>query len=301
MREEEEVQDYICANNGSQDLDGSLRDLFDECLTASDQQTHRQTVIRKVYPYVMAFAAVIALLIVVPISYRAGVNTGEERIAAIEWVEVSVPFSEKQTVTLSDGTVLHLNSGSRLTYPATFSGDSRTVFMDGEAYLDVAKDPDHPFIIKSQGIDIKVLGTSFNFKNFAQERTAELLLMDGSVEASVSRHNETRVVRLKPGDRMQYNRENDKLDVVRFNPNGYKAFYEDNSLHFFDMEMSDIALELSRRFDCEIVVMDEQLATRRYFSIFTNNETLDQILAVMSSDGKMRVRRSGKTIFLQSK
>ena len=301
MREEEEVQDYICANNGSQDLDESLRDLFDECLTASDQQTHRQTVIRKVYPYVMAFAAVIALLIVVPISYRAGVNTGEERIAAIEWVEVSVPFSEKQTVTLSDGTVLHLNSGSRLTYPATFSGDSRTVFMDGEAYLDVAKDPEHPFIIKSQGIDIKVLGTSFNFKNFAQERTAELLLMDGSVEASVSRHNETRVVRLKPGDRMQYNRENDKLDVVRFNPNGYKAFYEDNSLHFFDMEMSDIALELSRRFDCEIVVMDEQLATRRYFSIFTNNETLDQILAVMSSDGKMRVRRSGKTIFLQSK
>ena len=301
MREEEEVQDYICANNGSQDLDESLRDLFDECLTASDQQTHRQTVIRKVYPYVMAFAAVIALLIVVPISYRAGVNTGEERIAAIEWVEVSVPFSEKQTVTLADGTVLYLNSGSRLTYPAVFSGDSRTVFMDGEAYLDVAKDPEHPFIIKSQGIDIKVLGTSFNFKNFAQERTAELLLMEGSVEASVSRHNETRVVRLKPGDRMQYNRENDKLDVARFNPYGYKAFFEDNSLHFFDMVMSDIAQELSRRFNCEIVVMDEQLASRRYFSIFTNNETLDQILAVMSSDGKMRVRRSGKTIFLQSK
>jgi ferric-dicitrate binding protein FerR (iron transport regulator) len=301
MREEEEVQKYICANNGSQDLDDSLRDLFDECLTASGQQSHRQTVIRKVYPYVMAFAAVIALLIIVPISYRAGVNTGEERIAAIEWVEVSVPFSEKQTVTLADGTVLHLNSGSRLTYPAVFSGDSRTVFMDGEAYLDVAKDPEHPFIIKSQGIDIKVLGTSFNFKNFAQERTAELLLMEGSVEASVSRHNETRVVRLKPGDRMQYNRENDKLDVARFNPYGYKAFFEDNSLHFFDMVMSDIAQELSRRFNCEIVVMDEQLASRRYFSIFTNNETLDQILAVMSSDGKMRVRRSGKTIFLQSK
>lgn len=301
MREEEDVQKYICANNGSQDLDDSLRDLFDECLTASGQQSHRQTVIRKVYPYVMAFAAVIALLIIVPISYRAGVNTGEERIAAIEWVEVSVPFSEKQTVTLADGTVLYLNSGSRLTYPAVFSGDSRTVFMDGEAYLDVAKDPEHPFIIKSQGIDIKVLGTSFNFKNFAQERTAELLLMEGSVEASVSRHNETRVVRLKPGDRMQYNRENDKLDVARFNPYGYKAFFEDNSLHFFDMEMSDIAQELSRRFNCEIVVMDEQLASRRYFSIFTNNETLDQILAVMSSDGKMRVRRSGKTIFLQSK
>jgi ferric-dicitrate binding protein FerR (iron transport regulator) len=301
LSEEEEVQKYICANKGSQELDESLRDLFEECLNASEQQPQRHTVFRRFFPYVLAAAAVLALVIVIPVTYKAGLNTGEERIAAIEWMEVSVPYGEKQTVTLADGTTLHMNSGSRLTYPATFSGGNRTVFMDGEAYLDVAKDPEHPFIIKSQGIDIKVLGTSFNFKNFALERTAELLLMEGSVEANVSRLNETRLVRLKPGDRMLYNRENDKLDVTRFTPSGYKAFYEDNSLHFYDMEMSDIALDLSRRFNCEIVVLDEKLATRRYFSIFTNGETLDQILAVMSSDGKMLVRHVGKTIYLQSK
>ena len=299
MREEVEVQNSICA--GSQELDDSLRELFDECLTASETQPRRQTFIRRAYPFVLAFAAVMAFLIVLPITYKAGMNTGEERIASIEWVEVSVPYGEKQEVTLSDGTVLHLNSGSRLTYPSVFSGENRTVFMDGEAYLDVAKDPGHPFVIKSQDIDIKVLGTSFNFKNFAQERTAELLLMEGSVEASVSARSETRVVRLTPGDKMYYNRESDKLNVARFQPSGYKAFFEDNSLHFFDMEMADIALDLSRRFNCEIVVLDEELASRRYFSIFTNNETLDQILAVMGSDGKMRVRRSGKTIYLQSK
>ncbi|MBQ3722748.1 MAG: FecR domain-containing protein [Bacteroidales bacterium] len=300
-REEEEVQKYLCANKGSKEVDDALRSLFDDCLTASDQQLRRQTVVKRSIPHVLAAAAALALLIIIPISYRAGLNTGEERIAAIEWVEASVPYGEKQTVTLSDGTVMHLNSGSRLTYPSVFSGDSRTVFMDGEAYLDVAKDPEHPFIIKSQNIDIKVLGTSFNFKNFARERMAELLLMEGSVEASVSIPNDTRTVRLKPGDKMQYNRENGNLDIARFNPKGYKAFYEDNSLHFFDMEMADIADELSRRFNCEIVVLDEELASRRYFSIFTNNETLDQILAVMSSDGKMRVRHSGKTIYLESK
>ena len=300
-REEEEVQKYLCANKGSKEVDDALRSLFDDCLTASDQQLRRQTVVKRSIPHVLAAAAALALLITIPISYRAGLNTGEERIAAIEWVEASVPYGEKQTVTLSDGTVMHLNSGSRLTYPSVFSGDSRTVFMDGEAYLDVAKDPEHPFIIKSQNIDIKVLGTSFNFKNFARERTAELLLMEGSVEACVSIPNDTRTVRLKPGDKMQYNRENGNLDIARFNPKGYKAFYEDNSLHFYDMEMADIAVELSRRFNCEIVVLDEELAARRYFSIFTNNETLDQILAVMSSDGKMRVRHSGKTIYLQSK
>ena len=301
MREEEEVQKFICANNGSQELDNALRELFDESLAASDQQIRRRSVLKRTVPYLVAAAAALALLIIIPVKYKAGLNTGEERIAAIEWIEVSVPYGEKQSVTLADGTVLHLNSGSRLTYPAAFSGSTRTVFMDGEAYLDVAKDPEHPFIIKSPCIDIKVLGTSFNFKNFAQERTAELLLMEGSVEASVTIPNDTRVVRLKPGDRLHYNRENGNLDVARFNPADYKAFYQDNALHFYDMEMADIAQELSRRFNCEIVVLDEQLATRRYFSIFTNNETLDQILSVMSSDGKMSVRRSGKTIYLQSK
>ena len=301
MREEEEVQKFICANNGSQELDNALRELFDESLAASDQQIRRRSVLKRTVPYLVAAAAALALLIIIPVKYKAGLNTGEERIAAIEWIEVSVPYGEKQSVTLADGTVLHLNSGSRLTYPAAFSGSTRTVFMDGEAYLDVAKDPEHPFIIKSPSIDIKVLGTSFNFKNFAQERTAELLLMEGSVEASVTIPNDTRVVRLKPGDRLHYNRENGNLDVARFNPADYKAFYQDNALHFYDMEMADIAQELSRRFNCEIVVLDEQLATRRYFSIFTNNETLDQILSVMSSDGKMSVRRSGKTIYLQSK
>ena len=201
-REEEDVQKYICANKGSQDLDDALRGLFDECLASSNQQTRRQSTVRKLIPYFVAAAAVLALLVVFPVAYRAGMDTGDERIASIEWVEVNVPFGEKEDVTLSDGTVLHLNSGSRLTYPAVFSGNTRTVFMDGEAYLDVAKDPEHPFIIKSQSIDIKVLGTSFNFKNFAQERTAELLLMEGSVEASVSIPNDTRTVRLKPGDKM---------------------------------------------------------------------------------------------------
>ncbi|MBQ5983442.1 MAG: FecR domain-containing protein [Bacteroidales bacterium] len=299
-REEKKVQEYICTNKESEELNDALRDLFDECLAPEGKQV-RHVQWGRIALISLASAAVAALLVLIPVSYKAGMDAGEDRIASIEWVEVNVPSGQKQTVTLSDGTVLHLNSGSRLTYPAEFSGNSRTIFMDGEAFLDVAKDPDHPFIIKSQNVDVTVLGTSFNFRNFAQERMAELLLMEGSVEACVSIQDDTRTVRLRPGDKMRYNRLDGKMDIERFAPASYKAFYRDNSLHFFDMEMADIAKELSRRFNCDIVVMDEELASRRYFSIFTNNETLDQILSVMSSDGKMRVRRSGKTIYLQSK
>lgn len=300
-REEENVQKLICASEGSDELDDALRSLFDECLESPAKNAPHRVSIAGIIPYTLAVAAVLSLVIFLPLSYRNGRTAGENRVASIEWVEVNVPFGEKQTLTLADGTVLHLNSGSRLTYPAEFTGDSRVVFMDGEAYFDVAKNPDCPFVIKSQNVDVKVLGTSFNFRNFSRERIAELLLMDGSVEANVSIPDDTRLVRLKPGDKMLYNREDGNVDIERFIPENYKAFYQDNSLHFFDMSMSDIAAELSRRFDCNIVVMDETLASRRYFSIFTNNETLDQILAVMSSDGKMRVLHSGGTIYLQSK
>jgi len=312
-QEEARVQEYLATHMEDPDVRQLLDGLFDECRQETDASGHdalratrarlglshkRQGGIRLAF---WLAAAALALLIILPFSYRAGLNTGEKRITSIEWVEVNGPYGEKEEVTLSDGTVLHLNSGSRLTYPAVFSGDSRIVFMDGEAYLDVARDPEHPFIVKSQSIDIKVLGTSFNFKNFARERTAELLLVEGSVEASVSIPNDTRTVRLKPGDKMQYNRESGNLDIARFNPRGYKTFYEDNSLYFFDLELADIVRDLSRRFNREIVILDEELASKRYFSIFTNNETLDQILAVMSSDGEMRVRHSGSIIYLQSK
>lgn len=229
-KEEEKVQKRICAGEGSEEFDCDLRSLFEECLETPRHNTARNFSFGRVLPYALAFIAAIALVISIPMSYRHGQAEGENRIASIEWFEVNVPYGEQQSVTLSDGTVLHLNSGSRLTYPAEFTGGSRTVFMDGEAYLDVAKDPGCPFVIKSQNVDIKVLGTSFNFRNFAQERTAELLLMEGSVEVSLT--GQDNVVRLKPGDRMRYDREAGSLDITRFKTGDYKAFYDDNALHF---------------------------------------------------------------------
>lgn len=302
IREEAKMQQYICENSDSKELDDALRGLFDECAEAAERQSRRHFPgFAKVLPYALAAAAALALVIFLPITYKNGKTEGENRIAAIEWVEVNVPYGESRSVTMCDGTVLHLAAGSRLTYPKEFTGDSRTVFMDGEAYLDVTKNPEHPFVIKSQDLDIKVLGTSFSFRNFAQERSAEVLLVSGSVEASVSTAGQPRVVRLKPGDKLRYNRADGKIDIDRFSASSYKAFYKNNSLHFYDVEMADIAAELSRRFDCQVVVTDEKLASRRYFSIFTNNETLDEILSAMNTDNKMRIRRSGDIIYLQSR
>ena len=145
VEEAKKVQEYICTNKESEELNDALRDLFDECLAPEGKQV-RHVQWGRIALISLASAAVAALLVLIPVSYKAGMDAGEDRIASIEWVEVNVPSGQKQTVTLSDGTVLHLNSGSRLTYPAEFSGNSRTIFMDGEAFLDVAKNYSVPFV-----------------------------------------------------------------------------------------------------------------------------------------------------------
>lgn len=299
--EEAKVQKSLCDIRDRDKEERQLRELFDECMKPPLQQRRPRGSHAMVWACALSSVAALVLLALLPFSYRSGKVAGESRIASIVWNEVNVSLGEKKTVTLCDGTVLHLNSGSRLTYPAEFSGECRVVFMDGEAFLDVAKDSAHPFIVRSHDIDVKVLGTSFNFRNYSQERHAELLLLEGSVEADVATLSDSKTLRLAPGDKMRYNRQNGNIDLDRFSPEHYKTFYQDNSLHYFDIEMADIASDLSRRFNVKIVVEDRKLASRRYFSIFTNNESLDEILTVMNSDGKMRIRRRGDIIYLHSK
>ena len=295
--EEAEMQQLLCSEEVSDELDSAMRDLFDEC--CSESRPHR--VIARLVPYIISAAAVLALFIFIPRAHDKGITEGEKLISAIEWVEESVPQGQNRVVELSDGTILHLNAGSRLTYPKKFFGDARNIFMSGEAFLQVAKDPEHPFVVKSGEVKVTVLGTSFNFKDFPDSRNVEILLMEGSVKVDIDTPEGPHELRLSPGDKMRYNRVEGKVDITNFKPDKYKTFYEDNSLHFFDVEMSDIARELSRRFDQEIVVMDDKLASRRYFAIFTNNESLDDVLNAMNADGRISIRRSKGIIYLQSK
>lgn len=295
--QEEEVQKVLCENAGSPDVDSAMRDVFEECCRKASSR--RSPAIRAI-PYIVSAAVALSAVICLPRAYDLGQKSGEEKIASIEWVEESVPAGKEKTITLADGTIMHLNSCSRITYPREFSGNSRNVFVSGEAFVQVAKDPDHPFVINSPDVKVTVLGTTFNFKNFSDCRNVELLLMEGSVKAAVTTSSGEREVRLSPGDKLRYDRYEEKIDLERFSPKKYKAFYENHSLHFFDVEMTDIAKELERRFNQPIVVKDHKLASRRYFAIFTNNETLDEILRAMNADNRMKITKSGEIIYLQS-
>lgn len=130
-----------------------------------------------------ACVAVVATVWLIPGDAIDGLR--EEAMAAVspETVTVRVPTGERMTVMLPDGTKLVANSRSEIRYPERFTGDTREIYACGEVYLDVARDEEHPFIVRSKGFELKVLGTKFNICNY-DGKNSNVVLVQGSVEVT---------------------------------------------------------------------------------------------------------------------
>lgn len=117
--------------------------------------------------------------------------------------EIVVPYGAKSIITLPDGTKLWMNSGTKIRYANNFGETSREVFMEGEAYFDVVKNPKKPFLVRTGYINIKVLGTAFNVKSYPDENSIETTLDRGLIEITKEKDNES-VITVKPKEKITY-------------------------------------------------------------------------------------------------
>lgn len=134
----------------------------------------------------VAFAACITLLIgvfVVPRSILSGVTEHKVAIVKPKMITTTVPVGEIMTFRLPDGTKIVANSRSIVKYPEKFTNDTRDIYTKGEVYLEVAHDKEHPFIVHSDGFDLKVLGTKFNIVNY-NGHYSNVVLVEGAVEVT---------------------------------------------------------------------------------------------------------------------
>lgn len=111
--------------------------------------------------------------------------------------QLIVPNGKRAQLLLADGTKLWVNSGSKVVYPCSFKGKTREIFVEGEAYFEVAHDADRPFIVNTAGFDVKVLGTTFNICAYTQLPTGLVALVEGAVEIK-DRHDG--IVKMKPNE-----------------------------------------------------------------------------------------------------
>jgi len=127
-----------------------------------------------------------------------------DRKSSLTFNEIVVPLGAKSQVTLSDGTKVWLNAGSKLRYPVNFLKDTREVYLEGEAFFDVTKSHKRLFVVKTSKLNVKVYGTQFNVKSYPEENIIQTTLVRGSVAIETNDKSNKRTVFLKPNQSATY-------------------------------------------------------------------------------------------------
>lgn len=236
-----------------------------------------------------------------------------------------VPYGSRASLFLPDGSKVVLNAGSKLTCSEGFGKTHRVLSLVGEGYFDVAKNKDLPFVVKAENISIRALGTEFNIKAYPEDRNVEAVLIHGSIQVDRINHNEKNAppVVLMPNQRLIYQKKADQFqvnvlvekntkEVVRpiqtikkanvtiegtdVDPVIYTT-WKDPNWNILRMSLSDLAVELERKYDITVQFNSEILKDIQFTGTL-RDESLEQILAAIRLTSPIEYKVKGKKVIL---
>ena len=205
---------------------------------------------------------------------------------------ITVPAGQRVNLDLPDGSNVWLNAGTTMQYPVSFMTDKREVILDGEAYFEVAHNEKSPFVVHTSTLDVEVLGTKFNFKNYSNDEEVMISLVEGKV-ALQNGIKAMEELYLEPNERMVLN----KLTGEMVKSKEYANIWRDNKLFFDEELLEDIAKKLMRSYDVRIEVADSLRDRRFYGDFMINKNTIEEVLETIASTSRMNYRyENGKYI-----
>ena len=206
---------------------------------------------------------------------------------------ISVPNAMVYTVILTDGTVITINSASSLKYQSNLSNKrSRNVFLKGEAFFDVAKNKKNPFIVNTEDLHIKVLGTKFNVSCYNNDKKSTVVLEEGSVKVNKKFSQRDKSIILKPKE--QFILEKDKFTIKQVDITKHIA-WKKRKLHFSNDRFEDIIKELERYYNLKINLNSSSINDNRFTGTFTS-ETIEEVLDVFKEFSDFNYRKDVNTI-----
>ncbi|MBC9795379.1 FecR family protein [Sinomicrobium weinanense] len=225
--------------------------------------------------------------------YRQDNATAED--GELVYNQLTVPYGKTFELVLADGSKVMLNSGSKLRYPVNFlKGSPRNVFLDGEAYFQVAKDTTRTFTVVTDHMNTEVYGTTFNVSSYKNEKNTFSVLLEGSI--GVYQPNSTErgfVVKIEPGQRAVF--ENGKIDVEQVNVHKYTA-WTTGELFFMKDRFELVLKELERHYNVSIDNRYYELNEIPFTATFTNDESLDKVLKLFQAHTPFTYKRNGNII-----
>lgn len=266
----------------------AIFDRIQHKINSSEQQekisTNKVIKISTLQSWVTKAAAIVLIPVLGLLFYTLSLRkTESDKYAklAVDSIEVIAPLGSRTVLQLSDGSVVHLNYGSKLKYPQFFAGDTRNVTLTGEGFFEVSHDPKKPFIVKTGNLHVKAVGTTFNVLAYPEDNEIEATLVSGKIIIDqITKNGKSKTIStLTPGQHIDYHKLTNVISSTTGNIEKYIS-WASGKLIFEDTPIQQVLGRLSRMFNVDFVVKDE---IRDYtYTVTFVDESLSQILDLIT-------------------
>ncbi len=310
-----------------------LLDRIHQDISRNETNNHfveRKSKVRRIAVNIMKYAAVcvVACGIEWYVITQMNQDVPTEKVLVSEsYNEINVPSGSKSFIVLADSTKVWLNAGAKLRYPSNFQESSRNVYLEGEAFFDVAKNKEKPFYVGVTGMNIKVLGTKFNVKAYADEQSIETTLLEGAIEVVGLKSDQKGEDNLKltPGQKLVLFKDTQNHTISRFDnklAKGEDAIikpikieqakvltlidtepeisWKEDRLIFNKERFEDVKIKLERWYGVTIEIKDPDILDYRFTGVF-ENETFEQALLALKQAADFNYQIKKKQVFITSK
>lgn len=243
----------------------------------------------------VAAVAIVLLGLITVTAYWQGSRQIQSNFSDIV---VEAPLGSKTKLTLPDGSTVWLNAGSKMIYSQGFGVSDRRLAFQGEGYFEVEKNDEMPFLVQTHDVNVTVVGTKFNFRNYPEDEEAVVELLEGKV-ALENQLKEEAVRYLSPNEKMVLHKATGEMDITSTKVKE-ATLWTENILLFDEDLLPDIVRELERSYHVQIEIENEDLKQTRFYGQFNQLEqNIYDVLDMLSETGKLKYHEEGKVIYLK--
>ena len=272
------------------DVDREWERLF----SSIEKKTISKMKTRGLFLQYLKYAAAVVLGIGVSLSTLY--LTNQENLSTVGNYKLVTSKGEKSYLQLPDGTRVWLNSCTTLEYAENYGHSNRSIYLHGEAYFEVAKNKDLPFVVKANGIDVKAIGTAFNVSAYMEDSQLTTTLFNGKVAVQPTLTKQE--VLLEPNQVAVYDKSRNKIEVVPYDKKQF-AQWRGGFLSFEMMYLQDITKLLERNYNVVFRYENQGIKKLRFSGSFRNNEDLSEILNVIKTNTGIRYQILKDTIVIK--
>jgi ferric-dicitrate binding protein FerR (iron transport regulator) len=245
--------------------------------------------IRNLYKY----AALFLLLIIIGSTYFHFFKRQEELTSFYN--TIIAENGQIAKAMLPDGTTIWLNSGSHLQYSNRFGIENRNVVLSGQAYFDVTKNKNLPFVVSCDEVNVKVMGTRFTAEAYPEDPNINVVLVQGAVKLTPRNNNKVFAI-LQPNEMMVYNKQDNKYKISEVVTEKYTSWRE-GIIHFYDQPLKDVVIKLQKRYNQKIILEKGLENYKVTFSI--RNENFNDVLNMLLAIAPAKASQKGEIIYLK--